>query len=129
MFFLLLIENIIGRGGYAYVYKDRLQNGQLIAVKQLSRGTTEDRISVLLSELGILSHVDHPNTAMLIGFGVEGGMYLVFQLSPLGNLGSLLHGVYLILIIVLFSHVKAFFFFYHITSVKYLSMGYICWRV
>ncbi|WVY93473.1 hypothetical protein V8G54_032561 [Vigna mungo] len=84
-------ENIIGRGGYAYVYKGSLQNGQLIAVKQLSRGTPEDRISVLLSELGILSHVDHPNTAMLIGFGVEGGMYLVFQLSPLGNLGSLLH--------------------------------------
>ncbi|KAG2395179.1 Receptor-like cytosolic serine/threonine-protein [Vigna angularis] len=85
-------ENIIGRGGYAYVYKGSLQDGQLIAVKQLSRGTPEDRISVLLSELGILSHVEHPNTAMLIGFGVEGGMYLVFQLSPMGNLGSLLHG-------------------------------------
>ncbi|KAK7332936.1 hypothetical protein VNO80_29693 [Phaseolus coccineus] len=85
-------ENIIGRGGYAYVYKGSLQDGQLIAVKQLSRGTPEDRISILLSELGILAHVDHPNTAMLIGFGVEGGMHLVFQLSPLGNLGSLLHG-------------------------------------
>jgi len=129
LFFLLLVENIIGRGGYAYVYKGSLQDGQLIAVKQLRRGTAEDRISVLLSELGILAHVDHPNNAMLIGFGVEGGMYLVFQLSPLGNLGSLLHGVYLILIIVLFSYVKAFFFFYHSTSVKYLSMTYICWRM
>ncbi|CAJ1960938.1 unnamed protein product [Sphenostylis stenocarpa] len=84
-------KNIIGRGGYAHVYKGRLQDGQLIAVKQLDRGTVEDRISNLLSELGILAHVDHPNTAMLIGFGVEGGMHLVFQLSPLGNLGSLLH--------------------------------------
>lgn len=129
MLFLLLIENIIGRGGYAYVYKGSLQDGQLIAVKQLSRGTPEDRISILLSELGILAHVDHPNTAMLIGFGVEGGMHLVFQLSPLGNLGSLLHGVYLILCIALLSYVKDFLFFYHIISVKYCSMKYICWRI
>nr|KYP37724.1 putative LRR receptor-like serine/threonine-protein kinase At1g53420 family [Cajanus cajan] len=85
-------ENFIGRGGYADVFKGSLQDGQLIAVKQLNKGTPEDRTSSFLSELGILAHVDHPNTANLIGCGVEGGMHLVFQLSPLGNLGSLLHG-------------------------------------
>ncbi|XP_029125385.1 receptor-like cytosolic serine/threonine-protein kinase RBK2 [Cajanus cajan] len=89
---LFLVENFIGRGGYADVFKGSLQDGQLIAVKQLNKGTPEDRTSSFLSELGILAHVDHPNTANLIGCGVEGGMHLVFQLSPLGNLGSLLHG-------------------------------------
>ncbi|XP_061348500.1 receptor-like cytosolic serine/threonine-protein kinase RBK2 [Gastrolobium bilobum] len=85
-------ENLIGRGGFAEVYKGRLQDGQLIAVKRMNKGTTAERTSSFLSELGIIAHVDHPNTAKLIGCGVEGEMYLVFQLSPLGSLGSLLHG-------------------------------------
>ncbi|MBA0675785.1 hypothetical protein Goari_017310, partial [Gossypium aridum] len=43
-----------------------------------------------LSELGIIVHVDHPNIAQLIGYGVDGGMHLVLQLSPHGSLASLL---------------------------------------
>ncbi|KAE8698217.1 hypothetical protein F3Y22_tig00110600pilonHSYRG00009 [Hibiscus syriacus] len=45
-----------------------------------------------LSELGIIVHVDHPNIAKLIGYGVEGGMHLVLQLSPHGSLASILYG-------------------------------------
>ncbi|KAK7269290.1 hypothetical protein RIF29_22013 [Crotalaria pallida] len=85
-------ENIIGRGGFADVYKGRLQDGQLVAVKKLNKGSTEEMIAGFLSELGVIAHVDHPNTAKLIGCGVEGGMNLVFELSTLGSLGSLLHG-------------------------------------
>ncbi|KAJ7978030.1 Kinase family protein [Quillaja saponaria] len=86
-------ENVIGRGGYAKVYKGRLKDGQLIAVKRLTKGTTDERTAGFLSELGIIAHVDHPNTAKLIGVGVEGGLHLVFQLSQLGSLGSVLHGL------------------------------------
>lgn len=39
-----------------------------------------------------MAHVNHPNTAKLIGYGVEGGMHLVLELSPHGSLASLLHG-------------------------------------
>ncbi|KAJ4969375.1 hypothetical protein NE237_016076 [Protea cynaroides] len=85
-------ENLIGKGGYAEVYKGCLQDGQLIAVKKLTRGTSEERTSAFLSELGIIVHVNHPNTAKLIGYGVEGGMHIVLQLSPQGNLTTLLHG-------------------------------------
>ncbi|RHN49325.1 putative protein kinase RLK-Pelle-RLCK-VI family [Medicago truncatula] len=85
-------ENLIGRGGFAEVYKGRLLDGQLIAVKRLNKGTSDERTSNFLSELGIIAHLNHPNTARLIGCGVEGEMHLVFQLSPLGNLDSLLHG-------------------------------------
>ncbi|KAL6978456.1 non-specific serine,threonine protein kinase [Sarracenia purpurea var. burkii] len=84
-------ENLIGKGGYAEVYKGRLQNGQLVAIKRLTRGQAEERIGNFLSELGIMAHVNHPNTAKLIGYGVEGGMYIVLELSPHGSLTSLLH--------------------------------------
>ncbi|KAK8508836.1 hypothetical protein V6N13_090789 [Hibiscus sabdariffa] len=85
-------ENIIGRGGYAEVYKGRLKNGKLIAIKRLTKGTSDERTAGFLSELGIIAHVNHPNTAKLIGCCIEGGMHLVFQLSPLGSLASALHG-------------------------------------
>ncbi|XP_058077239.1 receptor-like cytosolic serine/threonine-protein kinase RBK2 isoform X2 [Magnolia sinica] len=84
-------ENIIGKGGYAEVYKGCLQDGQLVAIKRLTRGTAEKRIADFLSEIGIIVHINHPNAAKLIGFCVEGGMHLVLQLSPHGILASRLH--------------------------------------
>lgn len=87
-----LAENLIGKGGYAEVYKGCLPDGQLVAIKRLNKGTIEEQATGFLSEIGIIAHVNHRNTAKLIGFGVEGGTYLVLQLSPLGSLGSLLRG-------------------------------------
>ncbi|XP_022999115.1 receptor-like cytosolic serine/threonine-protein kinase RBK2 [Cucurbita maxima] len=84
--------NLIGKGGYAEVYKGRLQNGQLIAVKKLTRGASDERTACFLSELGIIAHINHPNTAKLIGCCIDRGMHLVFKLSPNGSLGSFLHG-------------------------------------
>ncbi|KAG8363791.1 hypothetical protein BUALT_Bualt19G0059100 [Buddleja alternifolia] len=86
-------ENLIGKGGYAEVYKGCLPDGQLVAVKRLNKGRSEEEEDVLnfLCEIGIIAHVNHPNTAKMIGYGVEGGRYLVLKLSSLGSLGSLLH--------------------------------------
>ncbi|KAI7978865.1 Receptor-like cytosolic serine/threonine-protein kinase RBK2 [Camellia lanceoleosa] len=64
----------------------------LTATNNFSKGTTEDQIISFLTEIGTIAHVNHPNTAKLIGFGVQGGTYVVLQLSPLGSLGSLLRG-------------------------------------
>ncbi|CAN1234027.1 Receptor-like cytosolic serine/threonine-protein kinase RBK2 [Linum perenne] len=69
--------NLIGKGGYAEVYKGRLRNGKLVAIKRLTRGTPDEMTADFLSELGIMAHVKHPNTAKLIGYGVEGGMHLI----------------------------------------------------
>ncbi|KAK6239264.1 hypothetical protein QUC31_004733 [Theobroma cacao] len=85
-------ENLIGKGGYAEVYKGSLPNGQLVAIKRLTKGTPDEIIGDFLSELGIMAHVNHPNTAKLIGYGIEGGMHLVLELSPNGSLASLLYG-------------------------------------
>lgn len=84
-------ERQIGKGGYAEVYKGQLRNGQLVAIKRLMRGTPDEIIGDFLSELGIMAHVNHRNTAKLVGYGVEGGMHLVLELSPHGSLASVLY--------------------------------------
>ncbi|KAE8703737.1 Receptor-like cytosolic serine/threonine-protein kinase RBK2 [Hibiscus syriacus] len=85
-------ENLVGKGGYAEVYKGRLHNGQLVAIKRLTKATPDEIIGDFLSELGIMAHVNHPNAVKLIGYGIEGGMHLVLELSPSGSLASLLYG-------------------------------------
>lgn len=85
---------MIGKGGHAEVYRGRLSDGQTVAVKRLGKKEKEevDRIGDFLSELGIVAHIDHPNAARLLGFGIEGGLYFVLRFSPNGSLASLLHG-------------------------------------
>ncbi|CAL5183821.1 unnamed protein product [Lathyrus oleraceus] len=85
-------DNLIGEGGYAEVYLGKLEDGNFVAIKRLTRGCQEEMTADFLSELGIIVHVDHPNIARLIGYGVEGGMFLVLQLSPHGSLSSILYG-------------------------------------
>ncbi|XP_021728199.1 receptor-like cytosolic serine/threonine-protein kinase RBK1 [Chenopodium quinoa] len=86
---------LLGKGGHAEVYKGCLPDGTIVAVKRLTKkGETEDeeRTADFLSELGIIAHVDHPNTASLVGFSVEGGLYLVLQFAPNGSIESYLQG-------------------------------------
>lgn len=86
---------LLGKGGHAEVYKGCLPDGTLVAVKRLKKkGEKEDeeRTADFLSELGIIAHVDHPNTARLVGFGVEGGLYLVLQFASNGSVESCLQG-------------------------------------
>lgn len=85
---------MIGQGGYAEVYKGQLKDGMFVAIKRLMKGSQEEMVEDFLSELGIMVHLDHPNIAKTIGYGVEGGMYLVLQLSPHGSLSSLLYGLF-----------------------------------
>ncbi|KAL2931305.1 Receptor-like cytosolic serine/threonine-protein kinase RBK2, partial [Bienertia sinuspersici] len=60
-------EKFIGKGsGYTEVYKGRLHDGQIVAVKQLARRTPEERIADFLAELGIVVHVSHPNITKMI---------------------------------------------------------------
>jgi len=86
-------DNFIGKGGYAEVYKGSLPDGRIVAVKRLNRSKTEEqRVGDFLTEMGIIVHINHPNAARLIGFGVEGGLHIILQFSPRGSLASMLHG-------------------------------------
>ncbi|XP_024382717.1 receptor-like cytosolic serine/threonine-protein kinase RBK1 isoform X4 [Physcomitrium patens] len=84
-------EHLVGKGGYAKVFKGVLKNGQLIAVKKHNRGVTAaEKERDFLTELGIVSHVAHTNVAKLLGICIENGLHLVFQFCTLGSLQSLL---------------------------------------
>ncbi|CAH8358730.1 unnamed protein product [Eruca vesicaria subsp. sativa] len=85
-------ENIVGIGGYSEVYRGDLSDGRRVAVKRLTKESGDmNKEKEFLTELGIISHVSHPNTAILLGCCVERGLYLVFRFSENGNLYSALH--------------------------------------
>ncbi|XP_064939627.1 probable receptor-like serine/threonine-protein kinase At5g57670 isoform X3 [Musa acuminata AAA Group] len=85
-------DNLVGRGGFAEVFKGSLRSGQNVAVKRLAKGEGDQlKEKEFLVELGILGHVRHPNTAYLIGCCIENGLHLVFDLSCNGSLASALH--------------------------------------
>ena len=98
MVLILCVENLIGQGGHAEVYKGYLRDGQVIAVKRLTNYEKEDgaKASDFLAELGIIAHINHPNAARLIGFAVDNGLYFVLQYASRGSLSSLLFGSSLI---------------------------------
>ncbi|KAL1365484.1 receptor-like cytosolic serine/threonine-protein kinase RBK1 [Arachis duranensis] len=88
-------ENMLGKGGHAEVYRGCLPDGQIVAVKRLMMNDEkeiEDQVGDFLSELGIIAHINHPNAALLLGFGIEKGLYFVLQYAPRGSLSSLLFG-------------------------------------
>ncbi|KAL2521743.1 Receptor-like cytosolic serine/threonine-protein kinase RBK1 [Forsythia ovata] len=87
-------DKLLGKGGHAEVYKGCLSDGQVVAVKKITKKekNDEDRVGDFLSELGIIAHIDHPNAARLIGFSAENDLHLVLQFSPHGSLATVLHG-------------------------------------
>ncbi|KAK9011236.1 hypothetical protein V6N11_044090 [Hibiscus sabdariffa] len=87
-------DNLLGEGGSAQVYKGTLSDGQVVAVKKFIKNDkeNEERATDLLSELGIITHINHPNAAHLVGYSIDRGLILVLEFSPHGSLASLLFG-------------------------------------
>ncbi|KAH7315237.1 hypothetical protein KP509_21G041200 [Ceratopteris richardii] len=86
-------DNIVGKGGFAKVYKGILPGGDVIAIKELYQSNTaEMKEKEFLIEIGIMAHVRHPNITPLIGFCLEGGLYLVYNFYLNGSLAENLHG-------------------------------------
>lgn len=85
-------DNMVGKGGFAEVYRGVLENGQTIAVKTLARSASDERNEKeFLTEIGTLGHVSHPNVTSLLGCCLDNGLYLIFQFSSKGSVASLLH--------------------------------------
>ncbi|KAL3642057.1 hypothetical protein CASFOL_012872 [Castilleja foliolosa] len=81
----------IGEGGAAHVYKGKLDDGQLIAVKRMK--TRDSRDESYDNEIGVLSHLNHPNIINLIGccFHNDTERIIVYEFMPNGNLKDHLH--------------------------------------
>ncbi|KAL5703905.1 hypothetical protein ACHQM5_022398 [Ranunculus cassubicifolius] len=69
-------ENKIGQGGFGPVYKGALPDGSEIAVKQLSSKSQQGNRE-FLTEIGMLSALQHPHLVKLFGCCIEGNQLLI----------------------------------------------------
>ncbi|XP_045801016.1 probable leucine-rich repeat receptor-like serine/threonine-protein kinase At3g14840 isoform X2 [Trifolium pratense] len=86
------ISNKIGEGGFGPVYKGCLPNGTLIAVKQLSSKSKQGNRE-FLTEIGMISALQHPYLVKLYGCCVEGDqLLLIYEYLENNSLARALFG-------------------------------------
>ncbi|KMT06488.1 hypothetical protein BVRB_7g156650 isoform A [Beta vulgaris subsp. vulgaris] len=82
----------VGRGGYGKVYRGRLSNGTVVAVKRAEEGSLQGKRE-FLTEIQHLSRLHHRNLVSLIGYcGEDGEQMLVYEFMPNGTLREWLSG-------------------------------------
>lgn len=75
-------ENRLGEGGFGAVFKGRLENGQEIAVKRLSRGSLQGS-EEFKNEVMLVAKLQHRNLVRLLGFCLEGDeKILIYEYIP-----------------------------------------------
>ncbi|GMP92943.1 hypothetical protein CsSME_00042979 [Camellia sinensis var. sinensis] len=81
-------ENILGRGGFGTVYKGRLYDGTMIAVKRMESGVvSESGWDQFKTEIVVLSKVRHRHLVSLIGYCLDRNeRLLVYEYMPQGTL-------------------------------------------
>ncbi|CAN6240894.1 unnamed protein product [Urochloa humidicola] len=84
--------NLLGEGGYGSVYKGKLINGSMVAVKQLSE-TSHQGKNQFIAEIETISRVQHRNLVKLHGCCLEGkNPLLVYEYLENGSLDKALFG-------------------------------------
>ncbi|KAK8688734.1 hypothetical protein V6N13_087478 [Hibiscus sabdariffa] len=81
------MANKIGEGGFGAVYYANLR-GEEAAIKKMDMEASKE----FLAELKVLTHVHHLNLVRLIGYCVEGSLFLVYEYIENGNLSQHLRG-------------------------------------
>ncbi|KAK9133245.1 hypothetical protein Scep_012773 [Stephania cephalantha] len=76
-------SNRIGQGGFGAVYYAELR-GEKAAIKKMDMQASKE----FLAELKVLTHVHHLNLVRLIGYCVEGSLFLVYEYIENGNLSQ-----------------------------------------
>ncbi|XP_059437201.1 cysteine-rich receptor-like protein kinase 44 [Corylus avellana] len=75
-------ENKLGQGGFGAVYKGRLFNGQVIAVKRLSTNSGQGDLE-FKNEVLLVAKLQHRNLVRLLGFCLEGNeRLLIYEFVP-----------------------------------------------
>uniref|UniRef100_A0A0E0DID7 non-specific serine/threonine protein kinase n=1 Tax=Oryza meridionalis TaxID=40149 RepID=A0A0E0DID7_9ORYZ len=85
-------SNRLGEGGYGAVYKGKLNDGRVVAVKQLSQ-TSHQGKKQFATEIETISRVQHRNLVKLYGCCLEGNNpLLVYEYMENGSLDKALFG-------------------------------------
>ncbi|CAJ1931461.1 unnamed protein product [Sphenostylis stenocarpa] len=85
-------ENIIGEGGFGYVYKASMPDGRMGAIKMLKAGSGQGERE-FRAEVDIISRIHHRHLVSLIGYCIaEQQRLLIYEFVPNGNLNQHLHG-------------------------------------
>ncbi|KAL0372559.1 UNVERIFIED_CONTAM: Proline-rich receptor-like protein kinase PERK9 [Sesamum calycinum] len=84
-------QNLLGEGGFGYVYKGILADGRDVAVKQLKIGGGQGERE-FRSEVEIISRIHHRHLVSLVGYCIyESRRLLVYDYVPNNNLYFHLH--------------------------------------
>ncbi|OVA01194.1 Protein kinase domain [Macleaya cordata] len=84
------LTNKLGQGGFGPVYKGKLQNGQEIAVKRLSKSSGQG-IEEFKNEVILISKLQHRNLVKLLGCCIEGEEnMLLYEYMPNKSLDAFL---------------------------------------
>ncbi|CAI9087732.1 OLC1v1021879C2 [Oldenlandia corymbosa var. corymbosa] len=76
------VENKIGEGGFGPVYKGTLPNGQMIAVKRLSRSSKQGS-EEFINEIAVVAKLQHRNLVRLLGYCLDGEeKLLIYEYVP-----------------------------------------------
>ena len=67
----LELSHQLGEGQFGEVYKGRVKNGKIVAVKRLREGASEDEKIKLLKEAAIIGQFNHPNIVRLVGVAMD----------------------------------------------------------
>lgn len=81
------LANKIGQGGFGAVYYAELR-GEKAAIKKMDMQASKE----FFAELKVLTHVHHLNLVRLIGYCVDGSLFLVYEYIENGNLSQHLRG-------------------------------------
>ncbi|KAJ9678975.1 hypothetical protein PVL29_021020 [Vitis rotundifolia] len=79
--------NKLGQGGFGSVYKGKLRNGRIVAVKVLvmSKANGQD----FINEVATIGRIHHVNLVRLVGFCVQGSKWaLIYDVMPNGSLDN-----------------------------------------
>ncbi|KAL2632593.1 hypothetical protein R1flu_004072 [Riccia fluitans] len=83
--------NIIGNGGFGVVYKAKLEDGSVVAIKKLTHAGAQGERE-FAAEMLTLGNIRHPNLVPLLGYcASETEKVLVFNLMSNGSLEDWLH--------------------------------------
>ncbi|KAJ9697293.1 hypothetical protein PVL29_009195 [Vitis rotundifolia] len=75
-------ENKLGEGGFGPVYKGKLPEGQEIAVKRLSRGSSQGLVE-FKNEIRLIVKLQHMNLVRLLGCCIKGEeKMLIYEFMP-----------------------------------------------